>query len=131
MSDAQSRTLGYGYPRRIPARLPAGAGKTVEGYFFFVQRLTFAAECGLRSAVPASIDIPAELLQLMDAKAKSRGLSRDRFIVEVLRRTCGTEGAPATRPELSSLNRAAEARQSVEDLAAALRRRHRASLHPS
>jgi hypothetical protein len=81
--------------------------------------------------VPASIDIPADLLQLMDVKAKARGLSRDRFIVEVLRRTCTTEGVHASRSGLASLDRAAEARQAVEDLALALRRRHRTAVQPS
>ncbi|MEO2167024.1 MAG: hypothetical protein ABGY42_02690, partial [bacterium] len=100
--------------------------------FFFLSDADFRFEMRfICSVVPASIDIPDDLLQLMDVKAKSRGLSRDRFIVEVLRRTCSSEGAQAARAELRSLNRAAEASQSVEDLAAALRRRHRAALAPS
>lgn len=73
--------------------------------------------------MPSTVTIPGELLELMDVQAKARGLSRDRFIIEVLRRSCGAEAAKAAGPGLSRLERAAEARQAAEDLAVAMRRR--------
>ena len=85
-----------------------------------------------------SVDIPDDLLRLMDAKAKSRGLTRDRLIVEVLRRSCSAstgdaiEAAACESPVADHLrkaqNQGAEAHRAVEDLAHALRRRHRADL---
>jgi len=91
--------------------------------------------------VADSVDIPDDLLRLMDARAKSRGLTRDRLIVEVLRRSCSasvgdstgsdTDGA-CRSPVADQLRKAqtqgTEAQRAVEDLAHALRRRHRADL---
>ena len=85
-----------------------------------------------------SVDIPDDLLRLMDAKAKSRGLTRDRLIVEVLRRSCsaspgeaievGTCESPVVDHLRKAQSQGAEAQRAVEDLAHALRRRHRADL---
>ena len=88
-----------------------------------------------------SVDIPDDLLRLMDARAKSRGLTRDRLIVEVLRRSCSASVSDSTdadadgafrSPVADQLRKAqtqgTEAQRAVEDLAHALRRRHRADL---
>ena len=86
-----------------------------------------------------SVDIPDDLLRLMDAKAKSRGLTRDRLIVEVLRRSCSHSptgvNPPAGGSEVhvadqlrKAKNQSTEAQRAVEDLALALRKRHRSEL---
>ena len=84
------------------------------------------------------VEIPDDLLRLMDAKAKSRGLTRDRLIIEVLRRSCSVvptnpdQDAACVSPMAEQLRKVqsqgAEAQRAVEDLAHALRRRHRSDL---
>jgi hypothetical protein len=91
--------------------------------------------------VADSVDIPDDLLRLMDVRAKSRGLTRDRLIVEVLRRSCGAsvgdsadsdpEGvcrSPVAEQLRKAQTQGTEAQRAVEDLAHALRRRHRSDL---
>ena len=86
-----------------------------------------------------SVDIPDDLLRLMDVKAKSRGLTRDRLIVEVLRRSFSATSVGASPPvgggaahvaqtRRKAESQGAEAQRAVEDLALALRRRHRSEL---
>ena len=72
----------------------------------------------------SSIEIPTDLLKLMDIQAKARGLTRERFILQVLRRSCGNEASSGQKKAATPLGRAADAQQAVEEMALALRRRH-------